>query len=52
MKEIRLYSKADMSKPIKVVKFEYTYELCRGVPNNADNAGGINGDPLKEESSP
>jgi len=47
LKEIRLYSKADMSKPIKVVKFEYTYELCRGVPNNADNAGGINGDPLK-----
>ncbi|MES2111916.1 MAG: hypothetical protein V4577_24380 [Bacteroidota bacterium] len=47
LKEIRLYSKADLSKPIKTVKFEYTYELCRGVPNNADNAGGLNSDPLK-----
>lgn len=47
LKEIRLYSKADMSKPIKVVKFEYTNELCRGVPNNADNVGGLSGDPLK-----
>jgi hypothetical protein len=36
LKEIRLYSKADMSKPIKVVKFAYTYELCRGIPNSAD----------------
>lgn len=45
LKEIRLYSKADMSKPIKVVKFEYSYELCRGVPNNADNANGLNSDP-------
>ena len=32
--EIRLYSKADMSKPIKVVKFEYNYQLCPGVPNS------------------
>jgi hypothetical protein len=48
LKEIRLYSKADMSKPIKVVKFEYTYELCRGVPNNADNVNGIiSSDQLK-----
>ncbi|MFI5160460.1 MAG: hypothetical protein ACHQHN_04245 [Sphingobacteriales bacterium] len=35
--EIRLYSKADMTRPIKVVKFNYNYELCRGLPNNADN---------------
>ncbi|HWZ16551.1 MAG TPA: hypothetical protein VNW95_15030 [Mucilaginibacter sp.] len=48
LEEIRLYSKADMSKPIKVVKFEYSYELCRGVPNNADNSGGVmSSDPLK-----
>jgi hypothetical protein len=48
LKEIRLYSKADMSKPIKVVKFEYSYELCRGVPNNSDNVNGVlNSDPLK-----
>lgn len=46
LKEIRLYSKANMSKPIKVVRFEYTYELCRGVPNNADNVNGVtSGDP-------
>ncbi|MDO3628864.1 hypothetical protein [Mucilaginibacter sp. BT774] len=45
LKEIRLYSKADMSKPIKVVKFEYSYELCRGIPNNTDNANGLNSNP-------
>ncbi|OCX50797.1 hypothetical protein BEL04_18885 [Mucilaginibacter sp. PPCGB 2223] len=38
LREIRLYSKADRSKPIKVVKFEYSYELCPGVPNST--AGG------------
>lgn len=32
--EIRLYSKSDMTKPIKVVKFEYGYTLCPGVPNS------------------
>jgi hypothetical protein len=36
LREIRLYSKADMTRPIKVVKFKYTYELCRGIPNSAD----------------
>lgn len=41
LREIRLYSKADMTKPIKVVKFEYTYELCRQLPNNLDNPGGV-----------
>ena len=41
LREIRLYSKADMTKPIKVVKFEYTYELCRHLPNNLDNHGGV-----------
>jgi hypothetical protein len=46
LKEIRLYSKADMSRPIKVVKFDYTYELCRGVPNSADNQNGLTTDPL------
>ena len=38
LKEIRLYSKADMSRPIKVVKFEYDYSLCPGVPNNLSPA--------------
>jgi hypothetical protein len=36
LREIRLYSKADMTRPIKVVKFQYTYELCRGIPNTLD----------------
>ena len=31
--EIRLYSKENMSVPIKVVKFGYGYSLCPGVPN-------------------
>jgi len=35
--QIRLYSKADTSKPIKVVKFQYDYSLCRGVPNSLDS---------------
>jgi hypothetical protein len=34
--EVRLYSKADMSKPIKVVKFRYDYSICGGVPNYYD----------------
>jgi len=34
LKEIRLYSKADMTKPIKVVKFDYDYSLCTGTPNS------------------
>jgi hypothetical protein len=36
LKEIRLYSKADMTRPIKVVKFQYTYQLCKHIPNSAD----------------
>lgn len=40
LKEIRLYSKADMTKPIKVVKFEYAYSLCKNVPNSSDLAQG------------
>ncbi|MBS1525838.1 MAG: hypothetical protein JST19_09340, partial [Bacteroidetes bacterium] len=50
LKEIRLYSKADTTKPIKVVKFEYTYELCRHLPNNADNH--IAGDSLQYNTNP
>jgi len=36
LKEIRLYSKADKTKPIKVVKFDYDYTLCTGIPNFFD----------------
>lgn len=39
LREIRLYSKADMTRPIKVVKFAYTYDLCQQTPNSAGNAG-------------
>lgn len=38
LKEIRLYSKFNMSKPIKVVKFDYSYELCPGTPNSIAEA--------------
>lgn len=37
--EIRLYSKADMTRPIKVVKFKYNYSICPGLPNQL-GAGG------------
>lgn len=33
LKEIRIYSKNDLTKPVKRVVFEYNYELCPGVPN-------------------
>jgi len=31
---IKLFSKADLSYPIKTVIFEYDYSLCKKVPNN------------------
>ncbi len=34
LSEIRLYSKADMKRPIKVVKFGYDYSLCPETPNS------------------
>ena len=37
--EIRLYSKADMTRPIKTVKFKYNYTICPGVPNNINGGG-------------
>ncbi|MHA4894143.1 PA14 domain-containing protein [Pedobacter sp. PWIIR3] len=50
LKEIRLYSKADKTKPIKIVKFAYSYELCKITPNSrgglnnaADDTGVVNG---------
>jgi hypothetical protein len=38
--EIRLYSKHDYSKPIKVVKFKYGYDLCKSTPNSSADQGG------------
>lgn len=40
LKEIRLYSKADLNTPIKIVKFAYSYELCPGTPNSIGEANG------------
>jgi hypothetical protein len=37
LKKIVLYSKADLSKPIKTVEFHYSYKLCPGVANNYYN---------------
>jgi hypothetical protein len=34
LKEIRLYSKADLTTPIKTVVFQYNYNLCQGTPNS------------------
>ncbi|MES2680890.1 MAG: hypothetical protein V4635_13445 [Bacteroidota bacterium] len=32
---ISLYSKRDRSVPVKRVHFEYTYDLCKGIPNTS-----------------
>lgn len=37
--EIRLFSKADPTTPIKVVKFKYGNLLCGEVPNNSQGTG-------------
>lgn len=37
LKEIRLYSKNDLTTPIKTVVFCYNYDLCPGVPNSGKN---------------
>ncbi len=41
--KITLYSKKNLSLPIKVVNFEYNYSLCPGVPNNSGVAETYNG---------
>lgn len=41
LREIRLYSKADMTKPIKVVKLKYDYSLCPNTPNSVSTLNGI-----------
>ena len=40
LRQIRLYSKADMVKPIKVVKFDYDYSLCPNTPNSLPAGSG------------
>lgn len=39
LKEIRIYSKTDMTRPIKTVMFEYDYELCPDIHNSSQNGG-------------
>jgi hypothetical protein len=39
LKEIRLYSKNDLSQPIKTVVLDYSYELCKKIPNSNINQG-------------
>lgn len=45
LKQIDLYSKSDYiknhgaAKPVKTVHFEYSYELCRGVPSSSSGKG-------------
>jgi len=36
---ISLYSKRDLSTPLKRVHFEYTYSLCTGIPNSITSQG-------------
>lgn len=39
LKEIRLYSKSDLTRPIKTVHLTYDNLLCPGVPNNSLGGG-------------
>lgn len=39
LKEIRLYSKSDLSQPIKTAYFNYDYTLCPGIPNSVNGGG-------------
>ncbi|MCF6406419.1 hypothetical protein L3C95_26220 [Chitinophaga filiformis] len=43
LKEIRLYSKSDLTTPIKTVVFEYDYSLCSGGGPNDGIRNGANG---------
>ena len=43
---IRLFSKEDLSTPIKTAVFEYDYYLCPGVPNNINSNNSSNNGKL------
>ena len=53
LRKITLYSKPDYDQlystptPIKVVNFEYNYNLCPGVPNNDGTTGGADNNTNK-----
>jgi hypothetical protein len=38
LSKIKLYSKEDITTPIKTVHFEYDYSLCEGIPNTSKTA--------------
>jgi hypothetical protein len=40
LRKIKLYSKADLTTPIKTVHFHYDYSLCKGIENNYTDRGG------------
>jgi hypothetical protein len=43
LKRIVLYAKSNLDKPLKTVEFEYTQELCQGIPNGTGGTSGNNG---------
>lgn len=50
LREIRLYSKADISRPIKVVRFNYDYNTGANLPNFSRPSGA--GDPQCGDITP
>jgi hypothetical protein len=40
LKSITLYSKKDLSNPLKKVHFDYTYDLCKGIKNTTNQGNG------------
>ncbi len=42
LEKIVLFSKSDLTKPIKTVRFDYSYSLAKGTPNNIHTQG-LNG---------
>lgn len=55
--KIELYNKVELAEaeaedrdpiPLKSVHFEYSYDLCPGVPNNTGNTSGVGTHPLAD----
>ncbi|MBD1395426.1 hypothetical protein [Mucilaginibacter glaciei] len=40
LREIRMYSRSDLTRPVKVVKLDYDYSLCPNSPNSNATGGG------------
>ena len=43
LERIVLFSKSRLDRPLTTTYFEYSYELCKGVPNNINSDGTGNG---------